>query len=59
MNPPIGLHDLRAAQMVEKWVYSREANKSNQLALWFIHFNKLLCEVLISNSDKGQIYYFF
>jgi len=25
---------------------------------WFIWFNKLSCEVLISNSDKGQIYLF-
>jgi len=53
----MGLHDLRAAQMGER-VYSRQANKSNQLALWFIHFNKLSCEVLVSNSNKGQIYLF-
>jgi len=54
----MNLLDLRAAQMGGKQVYSRQANKSNQLALQFIHFNKLSCEVHISNSDKGQIYSF-
>ena len=54
----MGLHDLKAAYMTEKWVYLRQANKSNELALQFIHFNKLSCEVLVSNSDKGQIYSF-
>ena len=54
----MGLYGLKAAHMREKWVYLRQANKSNELALRFIHFNKLSCEVLVSNSDKGQIYSF-
>ncbi|KIJ90451.1 hypothetical protein K443DRAFT_15232 [Laccaria amethystina LaAM-08-1] len=41
----MGLHDLKAAQMGGKWVYSRHANKFNQLALRFIHFNKLSFEL--------------
>jgi hypothetical protein len=54
----MGLHDLKAAQMGGKVSLFEEANKSNQLALRFIPFDKLSCEVLVSNSDKGQIYSF-